>query len=185
MLYTHVENCIWNLKALKHGTAGYGSLLIPILQDRLPDEINVIISQQFCGQVWSSDKVMQYFGNEFKVQETCNLSKVTSDFSQKQEPYMTSGLFAHTRNKKYTCLYCNGYCFPSRCDEVTDCQARKAILHRHGRCFVCLDNGHIAKNCTLQYVCKRCKKGKHHISICEADPYVCEIIVNDSHIQQF
>ena len=33
-----------------------------------------------------------------------------------------------------------------------------------------VDNGHIAKNCTSQYVCKRCKKGKHHISICEVDP---------------
>ena len=33
-----------------------------------------------------------------------------------------------------------------------------------------MDNGHIAKNCTSQYVCKRCKKSKHHISICEADP---------------
>ena len=40
----------------------------------------------------------------------------------------------------------------------------------HGRCFICLDNVHIAKNCTSQYVCKRCKKGKHHISICEAYP---------------
>ena len=81
MLYTHVENCIRNLKALKLDTAGYGSLLIPILKDRLPGEINVIISQQFCGQVWSLDKVMEYFGYELKAQETCNLDKVTSDFS--------------------------------------------------------------------------------------------------------
>ena len=57
MLYTHVENCIRNLKALKLDTTGYGSLLIPILKDRLPDEINVIISRQFFGQVWSLDKV--------------------------------------------------------------------------------------------------------------------------------
>ena len=58
MLYTHVENCIRKLKALKLDTAGYGSLVIPILNDRLPDEINVIISRQSCGQVWSLDKVM-------------------------------------------------------------------------------------------------------------------------------
>ena len=100
MLYTHVENCIRKLKALKLDTAGYGSLLIPILKDRLPDEINVIISRQFCGQVWSLDKVMQYFGNELKAQETCTLDKVTSDFSRKREPYTTSGLFAHSRNKR-------------------------------------------------------------------------------------
>ena len=46
---------------------------------------------------------------------------------------------------------------------------KKAILRRHGRCFICLDNGHIAKNCTSEYVCKKCKRGQHHISICEAD----------------
>ena len=112
---------------------------------------------------------MQYFGNELKAQETCNLDKVTSDFSGKRETYTTSGLFARTRNKKYSCLYCNEDHFSSRCDKVTNCEARKAILRKHGRCLF-LDNGHIAKNCTSQYVCKRCKKGKHHISMCEADP---------------
>ena len=154
MLYTHVENCIRKLKALKLDTAGYGSLLIPILKDRLPDEINVIITRQFCGQIWSLDKIMQYFGNELKAQETCNLDKVTSDFSRKREPYTTSGLFAHSRNKRYSFVYCSGDHFSSRCDKVTNCQAKKATLRKHGRCFICLDNGHIAKNCTSQYVCK-------------------------------
>ena len=60
----------------------------------------MIISQQFCGQVWSLDKVMEYFSNELKAQENCNLDKVTSDFSRKREPYTTSGLFTYTRNKK-------------------------------------------------------------------------------------
>jgi hypothetical protein len=36
MLYTHVANCCRNLKSLKLNTSGYGSLLIPILKDRLP-----------------------------------------------------------------------------------------------------------------------------------------------------
>ena len=129
----------------------------------------MIISRQFCGQVWSLDKVMQYFSNELKAQENCNLDKVTSDFSRKREPYTTSGLFTYTRNKKGSCLYCSGDHFSSRCHKVTNYQARKAILRRHGRCFICLDNGHIAKNCTSEYVCKKCKRGKHHISICEAD----------------
>ena len=46
MLYTHVENYIRNLKAFKLDTAGYGSLLIPILKDKLPDEINTTIPRQ-------------------------------------------------------------------------------------------------------------------------------------------
>ena len=115
-----------------HDTAGYGSLLTPILKNRLPEDIkawfsyivihrrcpcdfivgdrrwiksfvflksfspsvishnrsatkcdelrymktklNVIISRQFFGQVRSLYKVMEYFGNELKVQETCAIS---------------------------------------------------------------------------------------------------------------
>ena len=41
LLYNHVENCIRNLKSLKLDTTGYGSLLIPILKDRLPDEVTM------------------------------------------------------------------------------------------------------------------------------------------------
>ena len=66
-------------------------------------------------------------------------------------------------------MCCSGDHLSSRCHRVTNCQARKAILCRHGRCFICFDNGYIAKNCTSEYVCKKCKRGKHHISICKAD----------------
>ena len=49
MLYNHVENCIRNLKSLKLDTSGYGSLLIPILKDRLPDEVTMVISRKISG----------------------------------------------------------------------------------------------------------------------------------------
>ena len=51
MLYNHVESCVRNLKSLKLDTTGYGSLLIPILKDRLPDEITMIISRKFGEEV--------------------------------------------------------------------------------------------------------------------------------------
>ena len=43
-LYNHIENCVRNVKVLKLDSASYGSLLIPLLKDRLPDELNMIIS---------------------------------------------------------------------------------------------------------------------------------------------
>jgi hypothetical protein len=33
-----------------------------------------------------------------------------------------------------------------------------------------LEAGHIAKNCKANYTCRKCKTGKHHISICESSP---------------
>ncbi|CAB4038851.1 PREDICTED: uncharacterized protein LOC100197852, partial [Paramuricea clavata] len=172
MLYSHVENCMRNLKSLKLDTSGYGSLLIPILKDRLLDEINMIISRQFCGKVWNLDKVMEFFNNELRAQEDCNFSLSNksdgrSDNFRKREPYTASGLFSQT--SKTLCIYCNeGGHLPSRCSKVSNHHSRKDILRKKGRCFICLDSRHIAKNCTATYVCKRCNKGKHHISICEA-----------------
>ena len=119
----------------------------------------MIISRHYCDQVWSLDKVMEYFSNELKAQENCNLDKVTSVFSRKREPYTTSGLFTYTRNKKDFCLYCSGDHFLSRCNKVTNCQARNPILRRHGRCFICLDNGHIAGNMSI---CEADAVGKHN-----------------------
>ena len=52
MLYNHVESCVRNLKSLKLDTTGYRSLLIPILKDRLPDEITMIISRKFSEEIW-------------------------------------------------------------------------------------------------------------------------------------
>ena len=58
MLHNHIENCVKNVKALKLDSASYGSLLIPILKDRLPDELNMTISRQFGGSIWTLEKVM-------------------------------------------------------------------------------------------------------------------------------
>ena len=51
MLNNHVESCVRNLKSLKLDTTGDGSLLIPILKDRLPDETTMTISRKFGGEV--------------------------------------------------------------------------------------------------------------------------------------
>ena len=61
MLYNHVENCIKNLKSLKLDTTGYGSLLILILKDRLPDEVTMVISRKFGKNIWTLDGVMEFF----------------------------------------------------------------------------------------------------------------------------
>jgi hypothetical protein len=42
----------------KLDTSVYGSLLIPILKDRLPDEVTMIISRKFGEEIWTLDTVM-------------------------------------------------------------------------------------------------------------------------------
>jgi hypothetical protein len=176
MLYNHVENCIRNLKALKLDTSGYGSLLIPILKDRLPDDIKMIIARNFGNNTWTLDKVLEYFNDELTAQENCSTQSGTRsqfnehDKSRKMGYYTTSGLLSQTG--KGSCVYCNkdGH-FHSKCTNVSSPESRKSILRRNNRCFVCLDQGHIAKNCPSTYVCRRCRGGKHHISICTSNSH--------------
>ena len=108
MLYNHVESCVRNLKSLKLDTSGYGSLLIPILKDRLPDEITMIISRKFGEQIWTLDKVMEHFNSELRAQENCigsPSSKSVHDSHRKGGYYTTSGLFGQT--SKLACVYCS------------------------------------------------------------------------------
>ena len=172
MLYNHVESCVRNLKSLKLDTSGYGSLLIPILKDRLPDEIAMIISRKFGEQIWTLDKVMEHFNSELRAQENCIASpsnKSVHDSHRKEGYYTTSGLFGQT--SKVACVYCSreGHS-SSKGTNVSNHQSRKAILRRSNRCFICLDTGHIAKNCKSSYLSRKCKTGKHQISICEPAP---------------
>ena len=66
-LYTDVENCVRNLKTLKVETSTYGCLLIPILKKKLPDELLVMISRKFAGNVWVLDELMKYFLEELQA----------------------------------------------------------------------------------------------------------------------
>ncbi len=44
-------------------------------------------------------------------------------------------------------------------------QARKQVLQRSGRCFICLRRGHISRECNSRKKFSKCS-GRHHISIC-------------------
>ena len=51
---------------------------------------------------------------------------------------------------------------------MTNSAARKDLLIKQGRCFVCLRKDHLSRNCPSKNQCFKCK-GRHHISICPSD----------------
>ena len=44
-------------------------------------------------------------------------------------------------------------------------EERKQALREMGRCFVCIRQGHLGRNCKSSSRCKHCN-GRHHSSIC-------------------
>ena len=50
-LYNDIENCIQNLKSLRIDSSTRGYLLIPLLKEKIPDELSMIIFRKFSGNV--------------------------------------------------------------------------------------------------------------------------------------
>jgi len=52
-LHDDVENCMRNLNALTQGASGYGGLLIPLMKEKLPDDLMMVISRRFGSEIWT------------------------------------------------------------------------------------------------------------------------------------
>ena len=65
-----------------------------------------------------------------------------------------------------SCCYCSHSHKPSSCETVVHVDARKQILKKSGRCFICLRKGHLSKECRSTGRCRLCKS-RHHSSICD------------------
>ena len=68
-------------------------------------------------------------------------------------------------DNKAVCVYCDKDHVSSSCTTVTDIAARKEVLRKSGRCYVCLKRHHLSRDCRSTYNCRKCR-GRHHVSIC-------------------
>ena len=47
-----VESSIWNVKSIGIDPDSYGSLLTPLLTEKLPSEVRMIIARKFAHEIW-------------------------------------------------------------------------------------------------------------------------------------
>ena len=126
---------------------------------------------------WDLDHILDVFRSELEARERANGNNVSPiDQSSTKPPYnrgrkglplsTDAALFA--TGSKPTCIYCRKDHASNPCKNVTSIAARKEILKRAGRCFVCLKRNHISKTCSSRMKCLKCGR-QHHISICTSD----------------
>ena len=82
-LYNNIENCMRNFKSLKLESSTYDYLLIPLLKEKIPAELNMIISLKVSGNVWTLELMLKYFNKELQAKGICVPFKSTS--SEKDE----------------------------------------------------------------------------------------------------
>ena len=70
-----------------------------------------------------------------------------------------------SNNGSPSCVYCGQGHTSTSCATVTDVAARKDVLRKTGRCYVCLRKNHLSRDCRSSSTCRVCRR-RHHVSIC-------------------
>ena len=136
-LYDKVESHVRSLKSLGVDSGSYGNLMISILMNKLPQAMCVIVTKAL-GNTWTLDKMLETVKSELEDRErACMLSsKPTS-----KPPYakgLGSAAALLTEGTPPTCTYCKNIHPSANCNVVTNPSARKQILQKEGRCYICL-----------------------------------------------
>ena len=59
-MYHQIEISVWSLKSLDIDITTFGSLLVPLLNDKLPSELHVILSRKFENDIWRLDDMLKW-----------------------------------------------------------------------------------------------------------------------------
>ena len=70
------------MQTLKVDTNSYGSLLLPLINEKLPTDIRVIIARKFKSEVWNLNEMIEVLKLEIEAKER-SLS-VSTSFVDKQ-----------------------------------------------------------------------------------------------------
>ena len=69
LFYDQIETSVWNLKTLGLEVTTCGSLLIPLLTEKRPDDLRLRIARKFNNDVWELSEILNSVKNELEVKE--------------------------------------------------------------------------------------------------------------------
>ena len=174
------EANIRGLETLGVMTESYGSLLIPILLKKIPEDIRRLIFRADPLADSSLDRLRVAIRQEIETREKSHISSLEDSTSVAMDGEVfvpTAGAlltnaqqkqrFLNRRSKaSRPCTYCTEIHRPEKCDKITSVEERRSIPERQQRCLNCLGLKHTKIECYSKGRCMKCKK-KHHTSICE------------------
>ena len=77
-----MEGC--SLENLGLDSKNYASFLVPVLMNKLPDELKLIISWQFGRNAWEIAPTLWLFGDEIETRAKFNIENKLSENSNKK-----------------------------------------------------------------------------------------------------
>ena len=171
-LYDTIEVHIRGLRSLDVSSETYGTLLLPVLLSKIPEEIRLIIGRKVKDDRWDLATLITNLKEEIDAREKCTLVKASAEHAPKKQNYTSYNKQPSSASASYlsnnrgpSCSFCGDKHASQDCFNVTSIQAGKEILRKAGRCFMCLRKNHLARECNSKGKCFRCSQ-KHHISLC-------------------
>ena len=168
-LYDQIESHVRSLHTVGVISEHYGPLLIPIILEKVPDEIKLTISRELGKNNWKIDEFMTVLKNEITARENCEFitHRKPTERNDKDGHFSTEALL--TGNKILICVFCHQNHYSDKCNLITDVERRKEIVRKNRMCFRCLMTGHPIRKCRNRNNCYRCKSPHHHTAICDKD----------------
>ena len=183
--YDTTETYIRGLESLDQPESTYGSLLTPVMLQKLPPEVRQNITRTHGSQTWCLQDLMQCLQTEINVLDAGSPSPPTYDSTVSTAAFLTksdsrdvrppenhkpdprrTGKDDEPAKKDKSCVYCKGSHPSVDCMKITDYSKRLEIVKQNHLCFNCLGK-HKISDCKSRFKCKSCKK-RHHTSLCNA-----------------
>ena len=169
-VYDKIHIHVRGLESLGVTADQYGSLLIPVIMSKLPAEVRLQVARVTAKEIWEVQEILTVIQAEVEAREISDTIKVTegrqTEGVNNRRPTASVLVVRDGSGGKLLCVYCKGDHFSAACESFKDAKARKEILRKDGRCFLCLFQGHKVSQCTSKRRCRKCNR-KHHQSICE------------------
>ena len=169
-LFDYVSSHLRSLQSLGVEPRSYGNLLCPVLLNKIPAELQLIVSRKVSEENWNLNSLMEAIEEELTARERIGVNPVSRTTQRRDDrssvpPSATTLVSGNASSSAVPCCYCNQLHLPVNCDAVTQVEARKQCLRKNGRCYSCLRKGHLSRDCRSSSRCRTCG-ARHHTSIC-------------------
>jgi hypothetical protein len=118
----------------------YGSLLIPVIMSKLPEDVRMQIARNSSNEVWKIEDLLKLIKQEVEAREVCENVKAndlklkggSSDHSRRNIPTAASLLagWSNPKGQGIQCAYCRKSHYSASCEQFRDIDTRKNILKR-------------------------------------------------------
>ena len=138
-LLDSVNTHIHSLRSLGVEPDSYSNLLCPVLVNKLPSDLQLLISRKVSEDDWKLNSLMEAIEAEVSARERISANPShppTRENEFKPPPSATSLVSGGTSSVNTPCCCCNQLHLPSNCNVVSQVEARKQALRHSGRCFL-------------------------------------------------